>query len=87
MSSSIYSFSPPNKVPWGSTSGAWLRHSMDDTETGSLKVFKYGRYDGLLTGKLANKMISNRWRTQNYLGHINYPFQLKANAPELTLSN
>lgn len=51
--------------------GAWLRHSMDDNETGSFKVFEYGRYDGLLTGKLANKVISNRQRAQNDLGPIN----------------
>lgn len=44
---------------------------MDDNETGSFKVFEYGRYDGLLTGKLANKVISNRQRAQNDLGPIN----------------
>ena len=59
---------------------------MDDTETESFKVFEYGWYDGLLTGKLTNKMISNRRKAQNDLGPINYIFQLK-NAPELTLSN
>lgn len=59
------------KVVFFFPKGAWLRHSMDDNETGSFKVFEYGRYDGLLTGKLANKVISNRQRAQNDLGPIN----------------